>query len=371
MVTESRIHSDLAIPPGEYLEEVIVALGMTKDELARRMARPASKLSPIFRGEKAITPDTALQLEKVVAVPAHVWLGLESEYRLTLARNQSQAERQRLEDESRLVAAYCYPQLVKAGVVARTTDPVEKVKQLQMFFGVASLLAIPNVSRYEVAFRQGAAGRRQKSPEAIAAWLRLVEQRAAQIDTKPYDRARSRNALGALRAMTIRKPQAFLPDLSMLLAEAGIALVLVPHFPGTRVHGATFRVGHNRDRAVLAMTIRGSWADVFWFSLFHELGHTVLHHKRAVIIEGDDSDPSCSAREAQADEFARDTLIPTAEYAEFRARGDFMPLAIRTFAAGIGIDPGIVVGRLQHDNLLQHNWHNDLRTRYTWAADVT
>lgn len=88
MATNGAVHSDLAIPPGEYLEEVIRGLGMTKDELARRMDRPASKVSPIFKGEKAITPETALQLEKVVGVPAHIWTGLEAEYRLTLARQE-------------------------------------------------------------------------------------------------------------------------------------------------------------------------------------------------------------------------------------------------------------------------------------------
>ena len=88
MMTRESFHSDLAIPPGEYLGEVLSELGMTKNELARRMNRPAPKLSAIFNGEKAITPDTALQLENVVGVPAHIWIGLESEYRLTLARNQ-------------------------------------------------------------------------------------------------------------------------------------------------------------------------------------------------------------------------------------------------------------------------------------------
>jgi HTH-type transcriptional regulator/antitoxin HigA len=92
MMTEQNIHSDLAIPPGEYLEEVLVELGMTKDELARRMDRPTPKLSSIFKGHKAITPDTALRLEKVVGVPAHIWTGLEAEYRLALARIQDTKE---------------------------------------------------------------------------------------------------------------------------------------------------------------------------------------------------------------------------------------------------------------------------------------
>jgi HTH-type transcriptional regulator/antitoxin HigA len=168
--------------------------------------------------------------------------------------------------------------------------------------------------------------------------------------------------------MTTREPEAFLPELSALLAEAGIAFVLVPHFPSTRVHGATFPVG--RDRAVLAMTIRGSWADIFWFSLFHELGHILLHDKRDVILEGDDADAASKPREAEADAFARDTLIPQAPYARLLARGDFMPQAIRAFAAELGIDSGIVVDRLQHDEYLKHEWHNDLRTRYVWAENV-
>lgn len=50
------------------------------------MNRPAAKLGAIFKGEKAITSETALQLEKVTGVPAHIWTGLESEYRLTLAK---------------------------------------------------------------------------------------------------------------------------------------------------------------------------------------------------------------------------------------------------------------------------------------------
>lgn len=368
MATSSDIRSDLAIAPGEYLEEVVETLGMTKDELARRMARPASKLSPIFKGEKAITPDTALQLEKVVGVPAHIWLGLESDYRLALAREQGEAEAQQLKVESRLVAAYCYPQLVKAGVVARATKSIEKVRELQRFFGVASLLAIPNVQRYEAAFRQGASSRHRRSPEAVAAWLRLAEAKAAQTDTKPYDRVRLRNALGEIRAMTRREPSAFLPELSATLAGAGVALVLLPHFPGTRAHGATFRVG--REKAVLALTIRGAWADIFWFSLFHELGHILLHDKRDVIIETDDSDPTRQAREAQADAFARDTLIPPADYERFMAQANLMPKALLDFAAGLGIAPGIVVGRLQYDGHLEHAWHNDLRVRYAWAESA-
>jgi len=368
MTIEAGIHSDLAIPPGEYLEEVIAELDMSKDELARRMRRPAAKLSAVFKGQKAITPDTALQLEKVVGVPAHIWLGLESEYRLTLARRQSQAELDRLRDESKLTTAYCYNQLAKLGEVARTTKPLVRVAELQRFFGVASLTAIPEVRRYQAAFRQGAASRHRRSPEALAAWLRLGEIEARRLDCAVFDKQRLERSLPDLRALTAQAPEVFEPALTTVLAAAGVALVICPHFPGTRVHGATFWVG--RGKAALMMTIRGAWADVFWFGLFHELGHILLHGRQEVILENDDADPALQAREDEADQFASDSLIPPDDYLRFVASRHFSGADIEAFASEIGIDSGVVVGRLQHDGHLRHDERNALRTRFTWASET-
>jgi HTH-type transcriptional regulator/antitoxin HigA len=368
MTTDATIHSDLAVPPGEYLEEVIAELDMSKDELARRMRRPAAKLSAVYKGQKAITPDTALQLEKVLGVPAHIWLGLESEYRLTLARRQSQVELERLREESKLTTAYCYNQLAKLGTVARTTKPLVRVAELQRFFGVASLAAIPEVRRYQVAFRLGSTRRHRRSPEALSAWLRLGELEARKLDCDAFDKKLLGASLPALRAMTGQAPEAFQPALTALLAKAGIALVICPHFPGTRVHGATFWLG--RGKAALMMTIRGAWADVFWFSLFHEIGHVLLHGRQEVILENDDADPALQAREDEADQFASDSLIPPDDYLRFVASGGFSGGEIEAFASEVGIDAGIVVGRLQHGGHLKHEWRNELRTRYTWAVST-
>lgn len=122
MMIKHEVHSDLPIPPGEYLAEVIAELGMTKDELARRMNRPAAKLSAIFAGDKAITPDTALQLEKVVGVPAHIWAGLEADYRLKLARLNEEREQQQLREESELITKFCYKELAELGLVAKKNE---------------------------------------------------------------------------------------------------------------------------------------------------------------------------------------------------------------------------------------------------------
>ena len=48
------------------------------------MKRPLHVINEIVLGKKALTARTALELEKVLEIPAHVWVGLEGRYRLAL-----------------------------------------------------------------------------------------------------------------------------------------------------------------------------------------------------------------------------------------------------------------------------------------------
>jgi HTH-type transcriptional regulator/antitoxin HigA len=367
MMTErnnQEVYSDLAIPPGEYLEEVIAELGMSKDELSKRLNRPAPKLSAIFKGEKSITPETALQLEKVVGVPAHIWNGLEAEYRLVQARARELKKQEQLKDEICFVKPFCYSELVKYGIVAKKSRPIDKVIELQNFFGVTSLKTVGTLSRYQPAFRSS---KRDRSPEAVAAWLRVGELRAQKTNCLPFDKARLAEALKSIRSMTKQSLDQFEKNLHRLLAACGVAIVIFPHFPKTYAHGATFWLG--REKAVVMMTIRYQWADIFWFTLFHEIFHILKHKRQLVILEGDIDDPEYLKMEDEANRFAAEVLIPTTEYAKFIAKGRFFKDEIKSFAAHIGVSPGVVVGRLQNDGHIERSWHNGLRTKFQWKSN--
>jgi HTH-type transcriptional regulator/antitoxin HigA len=365
MVTDKELHSDLPIPPGEYLEEVLETLGMSKAELARRMGRPATKISAIFKGEKTITPETAMQLEKVVGVPANIWLGLESEFRLALAQ---QSEAKQIAEEIKLLTPFCYSELAKLHSVKKLSSRKEKVRELQRFFGVAALDSVLQVRRYQAAFRVGRGGAAPTKPHAVASWLRMGELHARGMSCEPFHKSKLKTSVGKIRAMTLQTPERFQADLTALLAKCGVALVIAPHFPGTKAHGATFWL--DCDKAVLMMTIRGHWADIFWFSLFHELGHILLHGQRDVFIEDDAVSRNQEQQEEEANTFARDQLIHPSAYDGFVEVGNFYPEGIAAFARKIGIDAGIVVGRLQHDKYLHPEWGNKLRTRYMWAEEA-
>ena len=365
METKEIIYSDLSIPPGEYLEEVIEELGISKNELARRMNRPAPKLSAIFKGDKAITPDTALQLEKVVGVPAHIWTGLEADYRLTLARQKKVLEQETLKEESKLVTKFRYADLVKLNVIKKKTRPTDKVLELHKFFGVTSLRNIYNLQRYQPAFRfEGGKKNKKVSSEAITSWLRIGELKAQKQFLAAFDKNRLEKSIQEKRSLTASEPDEFQDELRQKLADSGVVLILCPHLPGSFVQGATFWLG--KDKAVIMMTIRGKWADIFWFSLFHELGHILLHDCNSVFLETDSSESERDEKEDEADQFASETLIPSHKFELFIKEGNFYKDNIIQFANEVQIPPGIVVGRLQHGKYIKNEWHNGLRIRYDW-----
>ena len=75
------------IPPGEILrEEFMRPLRITVTALARDIAVPANRISQIVNGKRALSADTALRLGKYFGVSPEIWLDLQSEYELRLAR---------------------------------------------------------------------------------------------------------------------------------------------------------------------------------------------------------------------------------------------------------------------------------------------
>lgn len=356
MMTEAVLQSDLAIPPGEYIAEVLEGYGMSQAELARRMGRPPQAVNEIIRGEKAIMPETALQLEKALGLPAAFWLGLENQYQLTKARQTEEADSML---EVGLVDEFPYREMVKLGWVPPARKPVDKVRALRRYLGVSSLKSLHNVHAFGLAFRK----KGKASPYAVAAWLRHAELEAMKVSTANFDLGRLRAILSELRVLTVSEPDIFLPRLHELLASCGVALVIQPHLPKTYAHGAVFWVA---NKAVLVLTIRGKWADIFWFTLFHEIGHLVLHGKKSILEEDSCDNPEFARLEEEADGFARDTLISLQDYEKFVRKNSFTTADVSDFAQHVGVHPGIVVGRLQHDGYLPRTHLHGLRKKYTW-----
>lgn len=75
------------IAPGEILfEEFMQPLGISINALARDLGVPPNRVSEIVNGKRAITADTALRLSRCFGTSAELWLNLQSDYALRIAR---------------------------------------------------------------------------------------------------------------------------------------------------------------------------------------------------------------------------------------------------------------------------------------------
>lgn len=154
--------------------------------------------------------------------------------------------------------------------------------------------------------------------------------------------------------MTTLAPEVFAPNLIQLLSNCGIALIFLPHIGGSFLHGATLQDG---NKIVIGLTARGKYADKFWFSLFHEIGH---------ILNGHLNQPQGTSKEDEdaADQFSKDILIPEQKFQMIVSKGDFSRNALLQYAVELEIDVGILVGRLQKEELIGYTDLNDLRPKY-------
>ncbi len=353
---QNQFVPDYAVPPGETLFETIEALGMSQAELAERTGRPKKTINEIIKGKAAITAETALQFETVLGVPASFWNNLERNYQETLARIN---ETKKLQKQINWLKKIPISHLVKKGWLRHNADKVQQLKDALNFFGVAS----PEQwnARWlgpQVSFRKSRVF--QSDPGAVASWLRRGEQLAHGILCKSFDPTRFRNALAKIRTLTAQPPEVFQQEVVNLCAEAGVAVVFVPEIPGIRACGATWWA--NPTKAVIQLSLRYKRDDQLWFSFFHEAGHILLHGKKERFIEDNKKD----TKEKEADEFASEFLIPSRDFQRFVSTHRFSRVEISSFARSQGIAPGIVVGRLQHDDYLPHSHLNDLKRGLVW-----
>ena len=100
--------------------------------------------------------------------------------------------------------------------------------------------------------------------------------------------------------------------------------------------------------------------DIFWFSFFHEVGHILLHGKKDFFLENVDYDNKETEKENDADDFAANILLSSAQEAEIISQGDFSSDAIRNYARKFNTHPSIIVGRLRHNRLIPETAHAEL-----------
>jgi len=358
--TIASFNADWASPPGDLIEEVLEGRGWTRAELAQRLAFSAKHVNELLKGRAPITADTAERLERVLGHDAGFWLRLEANYQQDLVRLQ---QLDQLASQKDWLKELPLRWMQGKGWVDTCSHAGHQVSACLKYFAVASIdawrerygqpLAVYRTSK-SYATKQG----------ALACWLRRTETEAASIACQSYDAKSFRAALSEIRSLSCEAdPSVFVPQLQALAAAAGVAVVFVPAPPGCRVSGATQWL--SPDRALIALSLRHKTSDHLWFTLFHEAGHILKHGKKATFVDG--LDGVDAEQEDEANRFAAEQLIPPTKARKLQ--GLRSEQEVKAAAKALGIAPGIVVGRLQHEGWLPRNFLNQLKVSYHWPEE--
>lgn len=353
---------DWATPPGDTLLEILEFKGITQKELAVRTGYSVKQINQIVLGNAPITPTLAILLERVTGTAAKYWNALESQYQTRKAKIEA---KERLQKDAEILKTPAVKELIKRGAIPKCTEPADQIESVLGFFAVGSVQTLRKLSELpqEAALRHTPAFK--SDPLSLAAWLRLGEREAAKIECRPYDREAFQAALHQVRTLTVKSPGEFVPEMIRFCAAAGVAVLFVPEMKGAKVNGATKWL--TPEKAMIVLNLRGRKNDIFWFTFFHEAAHILYDGKKAFIVDvlGDKTEKSES--ELKADRFAGEMLIPSGHHKELPTLKT--EAAIRSFAAKLGIAPGIVVGRLQHDGLIPYTRFQGLRTTFIWGQE--
>jgi addiction module HigA family antidote len=362
-MSENTAIEDFATPPGVTLQDSLDALGMSQTELAERVGISDKTINRIIKGIDPVTHATALALEKVLQVPAGFWLKLESNYREHLAREASKRELAAFVEWSR---RFPYPVMVKRGYLPPAIKPEDRAETLLRYFGVASpdqWQAVYAEMESGLSFRK--AERTTDRMPVLSAWLRRGEILAQSASVGEFDPEVFATNLETIRNFTCESPSVFFPKIKALCAEAGVIYELVPELPGMGVSGV-MRWFHGRPLIQQSLLFKTN--DNYWFTFFHEAKHVLQMRKKQIFIEGGNSEPDDLKREDEANRFAGEILIPTDTWKPFVSKGQFSSDQIRAFAKRIAIHPGIVVGRLLKEQLVEYNMPQaKLRAKFAWA----
>lgn len=356
----SGLSSDFIICPGEIVNDVLTDRNMLQSELAQRTGYTEAYVSQVISGHKRISTQFAKKLEYALGVDAAFWLNLQANHDAELATFNEQYSI--TEEECDILKLLKEPvkYLRGKGLITAEGDSL-CVIELRKILRVGSLTNIPKLT-YGGAFRI-------KSPVSVdvyvlCAWIRLCELATEQIEiSSGLDVNKLISKIPEIKALMFAPTENMAQGLQDIFAECGIAFCVMKNFRGAPVQGY---IKHRPDGTLLmAMTIRKSFADIFWFTLFHEIGHVINDDLGSAdsfvdfLFDG----PS----EKQADKFAADTLLDPVSYTAFVGYGDYSIESINRYAELQKVKNYIVIGRLQKDGLLDYSHFAAEKIRYKWA----
>ena len=361
-VKKIGISRDLVIHPGETIQDVLEERGITQAELAACTGVTPAYVSNVIAGKKDISAKFAFALEYVLGVPKSFWLNLQANYDaeiLELNEKQTVTEEERAAREALKDVVKYLRKKGKLPIGEKKDDSILSLRKVLQMSNIANLKDIVPAGAFRMA-------NCAVNSYVLGAWIRLCQLSADSKGVETHFKKENVEELIAkIKAVMPHSAAEVSKELREIMGYYGIDFSVVRNFRGAPVQG--YISLKNDGTYQMILTIRGSYADIFWFSLFHELGHIVngdIGKKTKFLDDGSDVQ-----KEAAADLFACNKLLDSEAYQQFVEEGNFGIEAINTFANSQTVMPYVVIGRLQKEKILDYKQFYKYKPRYKWAEE--
>lgn len=353
MTNYVEYNDKIAFHPGYYIKEIVENLGITQEDFAKRLDTTPKNISLIIRGEQRLSTDMAMKLSNMLGTSVNYWLNLQNAYDAALAEIEAVEDLEKDKTILRLLGYDYFEQHFNLPHLPRQLEL--QVKELRKFLGVANLQVLQGRD-FAVNFRGNTTSMDRANIIKANAMVQIATNMALQTKAPKFNKVKFEDAVEKALNLT-QEHEIFLPIVTESFKNAGVILQILPNLKGSKINGATKKIG---SRILLMVNDRRRYADTFWFTLMHEIGH-IMNGDYGISVEGQKG--KC---EDLADRYAQDKLIDPDMYEIFVKWSDFSERAIRKFAKQINRDPGIILGRLESDGYVGYNnWSlKSLKTKY-------
>lgn len=343
----------IAFHPGYYIKEIVDESGLTQEDFAKRLDTTPKNLSLLIRGEQSLSIDIAMKLSRMIGTSVIYWLNLQKSYDALIAEFRSEKE---LDQEKVVFSMLEYKYFRDNFNLPDLPRKKEaQIAHVRNFLNVATL-SVFKKRDMAVSFRSDTGELSTANVVKANIMVQIATNKVLKTEAPKFNKTLFEEAVQYALTLT-KEHNTFYPLIKEAFRKAGVVFVILPNLSGSRINGATKKVGNN---IMLMVNDRRLHADTFWFTLFHEIGH-IMNGDYGISFESESGE-----REEIANKYAEDKLIPYEQYERFIEDNIFDIQAIRTFAKEINRDPGIVLGRLLNDGKVSYDdWSlKSLRHKY-------
>lgn len=332
-----------ATHPGKILGNELKARKIKQKYFAKRIEKAETMLNEIIKGKRPISADTALLLERELGIKAEFWMSMQSNYDLDIARIKAREEQIVIWEKIRT--------LIPVKFIEKSIPLPSLIDKKNAF--VFNLFNVNNVASLEKIITENSYAFFRKSEKLktnrvnLLSWSKVVEFQAKTLKIGKFFPENQEKIIKELNSVFYENNKV-IEKVKEILSNNGIKLIVLEKFDQTPIDGYSF---WSENNPVIGLSLRHNRIDNFAFTLLHELGHIFRHiiKNNEMYFVDIEEEPTLIEEmnkfEIEADNYAKNYLIPQSVWEDFQQNCFVDDDLIISFSQKYKIHPAILFGR--------------------------